>query len=576
MKLIQANLTAIERELPYRFCEVIEAIANDHPIFVVGCEATADLLAAWNLAATCNAGSATYWKAEHSAFLKDADVVLIPANDSAAWEHANIVGGSLVGAARRVRVLMLPSLPPKGDVKDWAANGGTREQLDVLIEQAPEWQPFTATSTEKAGAKAKATAREDDLLEALAKMPKGVEFGRERKRLAKEFGVSRSDIDAEIEARRVEAETAALLHGHWYVEPWPEPVDGDALIRDIIRKLQKHVVISYENALAAALWLILAWVHDDVAVHSPLLVFTAPEHDSGKTTALGVTAFLMPRAIAAVDVSKAALFRSIQKWRPSFAIDEFDRVLANTADANKSELASVINSGHTRNTGVLRCITDEHTPELFPTFCPKALGMIGRKMPPATLSRCIFNEMRRKKKGEMVIKFKHEDDSELSDLRSRLLRYSMDNVEALRNIVPSMPDTFDNRLEDNWRLQFAIADLAGEDWGDQVRAAAAKIESASDSRTAQTRLLATIKAIFDIIDDDAAGSEELCNKLASDPDAEWAEWGKARKPITQVQLKNMLKPFGIGPDQVRPKRLGGKQLRGYRRSWFEDAWERYL
>ena len=49
-----------------------------------------------------------------------------------------------------------------------------------------------------------------------------------------------------------------------------------------------------------------------------------------------------------------------------------------------------------------------------------------------------------------------------------------------------------------------------------------------------------------------------------------------RKPITQVQLKNMLKPFGIGPDQVRPKRLGGKQLRGYRRSWFEDAWERYL
>ena len=335
--------------------------------------------------------------------------------------------------------------------------------------------------------------------------------------------------------------------------------------------------MSHDNALAMALWLILSWVHDDVAIHSPILDVTSAEPGSGKTTTLGLLSFLMRRAITTVDISKAALYRSIQKWQPSFAIDQFDKVLAAKTD-NAAELASVINSGHTKGTGVLRCITDEHTPELFSTFCSKVIGMNGRKMPEDTLARCIIMELRKRKKSEPIVKFKHEDDSEFADLRGRLYRYALDNAETLRNAASSvsMPETFDDRREDNWRAQFAIADLAGEDWGDKARAAAVEIEKGADSRTAGARLLADIKTIRDGIDDHAIGSEELCSKLASDPDAEWAEWGKARKPITQVQLKNMLKPFGIRPDQVRPKRFGGKQVRGYQFSWFEDAWERNL
>jgi putative DNA primase/helicase len=191
--------------------------------------------------------------------------------------------------------------------------------------------------------------------------------------------------------------------------------------------------------------------------------------------------YLVPRAISSVDISRGALYRSIQRWQPSFVIDEFDDVLAAKNDGDKAELRSVINSGHTRNTGVLRCITDEHRPELFPTFCPKAVGMVGRKMPATTLSRCIAIELRRRKKSEIVQSFKHEDDSELRDLRSRLRRWQIDNEDALRGCTPKMPDTFENRVADNWRVQFAIADLAGEDWGNKARAAAVKIEGGSDS-----------------------------------------------------------------------------------------------
>jgi hypothetical protein len=48
---------------------------------------------------------------------------------------------------------------------------------------------------------------------------------------------------------------------------------------------------------------------------------------------------------------------------------------------------------------------------------------------------------------------------------------------------------------------------------------------------------------------------------------------KRGKPITQVQLSGMLKEFKIAPQQVR---IGGKQCRGYERSWFEDPLSRYL
>jgi putative DNA primase/helicase len=564
-----------------------DSIANERPILIVKGQAAANRLAQWNIAAACNGAK---WNPKN---LRGADIVVVP-ND-VGWEHLNVIGASLDGIAKRVRVLVLPGLPDKGDIEDWAKAGGTPEQLRELIDRAPDWIPQSEKldDLEKEFEKEKKVAAaksEDELLDALAKMPKGIARGRERKRLAKQFDVNTSDIDAEIEARQAEAEDKALLHGHWFVVPWPEPADGDALIRDIINKIHKHVVCSYECALAVALWIMLAWVHDEVATHSPILDATSAEPASGKTTLLGVLSFLVPRGISSVDISKAALYRAIQRWQPSFVVDEFDDVLAAQADSDKSELRSVINSGHTRGQGVLRCITNNHQPELFLTFCPKAIGMVGKKMPPTTLGRCIVIELRRRKKAEQITKFRHDDDSELGDLRSRLRRWSMDNVEALRNVAPAMPDTFDNRLEDNWRLQFAIADLCSgvEDWGDKARAAAVKVEKASDSRTVTTRLLAAIKAVFDSIrdekNDDAIGSQELCDRLAADPESECAEWGKSRKPITQNALARMLKDHAMGasgddkirPDQVRPKTLGGRQIRGYQRSWFEDAWARYL
>src|SRR5262249_21628488 len=159
-----------------------------------------------------------------------------------------------------LRVLIFPNLPPKGDVSDWIASGGTREAFDAFVAHAHDWKPPQATPDQN-DAKTRATARENELIENLAKMEPGIQFARERAKLAKDFRVTRNDIDAEVKAHR-EAASVAPLYGYWITEPWPEPADGDSLLRDIIRRFQRHVIITDDNALAVALWLLMSWVHD--------------------------------------------------------------------------------------------------------------------------------------------------------------------------------------------------------------------------------------------------------------------------------------------------------------------------
>jgi hypothetical protein len=72
--------------------------------------------------------------------------------------------------------------------------------------------------------------------------------------------------------------------------------------------------------------------------------------------------------------------------------------------------------------------------------------------------------------------------------------------------------------------------------------------------------------------EEAIGSKALIDELTAQPDSEWAEY-RHGKPITQVQLARLLKPYRIFPAQVR---VGGQQVRGYEWSWFEDVWSRYV
>lgn len=121
----------------YRLPEVRRAVEAGRRVFVVEGEKDVHTLAAWGLCATCNPGGAGKWPSECSEGLRGAHVVIIPDNDEAGCQHAELVTRALTGVALDVMVVRLPGLDAKGDVTDWARSGGTVEKLKELVTQPP-------------------------------------------------------------------------------------------------------------------------------------------------------------------------------------------------------------------------------------------------------------------------------------------------------------------------------------------------------------------------------------------------------------------------------------------------------
>jgi putative DNA primase/helicase len=394
-----------------------------------------------------------------------------------------------------------------------------------------------------------------------------VEYAQRRNDLAEDLGVPLKALDAEYKERRKAKAHSEAMHGHWTVEPYPDPVDGGELLRRIEKRIRNHVILSSHSALASSLWTMLAWTHD-AAVHSPILLSTSPEAECGKTTLLSLLSFMVPRGLIFVEGSPSVIYRLIEKWHPTLIVDEADKIFQ-----NNPELRAVINSGWTRGSGVPRCHPDTHEPEFFETFGPKAIGLKGLRMPDTTLSRSIIIPMQRKLPDEKAEDFDHMDDEELSEMRSKLLRFANDNLDKLTECRRSteMPEGFSNRLAANWRLILTIADLCGED--KRARGAAKFLSHRADEASMAVQLLADIVAVMKDGKVDAMHSEDVAAALVELEGRPWAEWGyKSPRPITKNQVAAHLKPFSISPKQTF---LNGRNRNGYRLQVIEAALERY-
>jgi hypothetical protein len=157
------DLKGVRRVL-YRLPELIEGIASGYLVLV--CEGEGDVEAAVRLGyiATTNPEGINKWHDEFDEFFGDADVVVVSDNDPQlkdqqtgepqfhpdgrprlpGQDHAAQVAQRLARVAKRVRKIMFDVK----DLRDWFAAGHSREELDRLIEQAPDWTPEPAGQVE--------------------------------------------------------------------------------------------------------------------------------------------------------------------------------------------------------------------------------------------------------------------------------------------------------------------------------------------------------------------------------------------------------------------------------------------
>jgi hypothetical protein len=99
--------------------------------------------------ATCNSGGAGKWRAEYAQQLTAAGVecvAVLPDNDPPGEAHARMVARSCRDAGLWTKIVVLPGLPPKGDVTDYLCTH-TKADLCALVQAAPEFnaaQPVAA------------------------------------------------------------------------------------------------------------------------------------------------------------------------------------------------------------------------------------------------------------------------------------------------------------------------------------------------------------------------------------------------------------------------------------------------
>jgi hypothetical protein len=353
-------------------------------------------------------------------------------------------------------------------------------------------------------------------------------------------------------------------------------MDGDGkgtLASDVEVFVRRYVSLAPAQAIACVLWVIHTHVLE-AAEFTPYLNITSAVPRSGKTRLLEVLRLLVCNPWFTSHTTAAALVRKIANERPTLLLDESDAAFQ--GDREYAEvLRGILNSGFERDGQWSHCARtpNDWTVRDFSTFCPKAIAGIGL-LPETVRDRAIPIRLKRQRRLEKRERFRKRDiRNEVDQLRERLMQWGSDNREVLRNTFPPLPDELNDRQQDVSEPLVAIADLLGGDWPSNARGALIELLAGEPSRDASIviQLLRDISTVFDEQGSRQLPTALLLSKLCSDESAPWIEWNHS-KPLSASQLAKLLAPLEIYPRSIR---INDATPKGYVRSDFEDAWERY-
>ena len=132
---------------------------------------------------------------------------------------------------------------------------------------------------------------------------------------------------------------------------------GQRMLRQVYHFLGRFVAYPSEHArVAHALWIVHTHMMDRWDI-TPRIAFLSAEPESGKTRALEVSRFLVPRPMQTVNISPAALFRCVQSpdGTPTLLYDEIDTVFGAKAKENE-DVRGLLNAGYERGAKTYRCL----------------------------------------------------------------------------------------------------------------------------------------------------------------------------------------------------------------------------
>ena len=352
------------------------------------------------------------------------------------------------------------------------------------------------------------------------------------------------------------------------VEPWPEPVDGGSVLDAIAASFSRYVVLPEGAADMLALFCAHTYCFE-LFTCSPRLSITSPDRGCGKTTLRDVVKQFVRRPFSCENATTATLFRLVDQFAPTLLLDECDTWLR-----NNDELRGILNSGYGNGGCLPRCEGDRHELRVFPTFAPAVLCGIGN-LPGTLHDRSIVVRLTRARPGEVRVRFDSRKVTQENESNRKLARWIADHRERIATCDPVLPEGAWNRLADNWRPLFTIAECLGADWPQRCTDAFAKLANRNfDTASYRVMVLADIESMVREaadLDDEWLSSTEIIERLLDNLERPWHVANRG-KEINVAWLARRLDP--IKSKQFRYET--SKQARGYNVAELLDAIDRFV
>ena len=392
-----------------------------------------------------------------------------------------------------------------------------------------------------------------------------------RKAVSDKLEIRTSTLDEELSQRRKSDEVSKSdTLGFEKMEPWPNPVHGEDLIKEIIQLIEDVVKVEDGYSFIIALWVIHSWIFDLFEV-SPYLAINSPTKRCGKTRLVSLVQSLTQRPILANNITAASVFRTVEAYRPTLLIDEADRFLR-----INEELVGILNSGHTKSAAFVIRLEKEgekYFPKKYSTWCPKIIAGIGT-LPDTLSDRAIEIPMRRKTTEEKIKSIRLSKlPKQLKPLREKILRWTQDNKNLIETAVPHVPESSNDRAVDNWMPLLQIAKVLGGKWSDEACRMFGKCANGEEPDDGVSIVLLTdIKQIFAAINTDRISTSDLIEKLCHLEERPWSTYNRG-KEISGRQVAQKLKLFKITSTTIR---FEDGSRKGYYTQDFADVFKRYI
>ena len=186
---------------------------------------------------------------------------------------------------------------------------------------------------------------------------------------------------------------------------------------------------------------------------------------SGKSKSLNIIAFMAFNALPSSNLGSSPLFRSIQQARPTFIIDETEKL---AKGSKEDDFRNILLSGYKKGFSVMRTEknykTEQFTVKKFEIYCPKILANING-IDDVLEDRTIPIVMQTTK-SEKANRTEHKDDRIWQDIRNNLYRYMMENWQSVEECYKTFelnhPHIVGRKLE-LWKPILSLAKFIGQE-----------------------------------------------------------------------------------------------------------------